>query len=261
MIYSKNKIKELAGEITKLTAEYSEYSKVKNGADIESADEIIWSKGWIEPFCADYITELNDNTVIPRKLLKKEPSIKKYVSVHHMADNTPVYSQFYGDRDDVVYEKFFIKDEKLLIGALFHYSDKKLCQLTVEHFDEKGRPVEFERFSIDDTSGRKLDSIIYTYDKDRIIKAETIYSLDVDRELRAYDDERYANIDLVLDPSMEKMNPERVETFDFEYSDKMESDSYTRTAYTYGKVISHKWKTKKSIIKSYIECNIGWFGK
>ena len=84
MIYSKNKMEEIVGEITKLTAEYSDYPKAKN----ESIDEIIWSKGWIEPFCADYITEINDNTIIPRKLLKKEPKIKDYVSVHHMADNT-----------------------------------------------------------------------------------------------------------------------------------------------------------------------------
>ena len=159
-------MEEIVGEITKLTAEYSDYPKAKN----ESIDEIIWSKGWIEPFCADYITEINDNTIIPRKLLKKEPKIKDYVSVHHMADNTPVYSKFYGDKDNVAYEKFFIKKENLLIGALFHYSDKKLCRLTVDHFDEKGRPIEFDRFSMDGESKRKLDSIFYTYDNDRIIK-------------------------------------------------------------------------------------------
>ena len=58
-----------------------------------------------------------------------------------------------------------------------------------------------------------------------------------------------------------RMNPESVETFDFDYNDKMELDSCTRTAFSYGRVISHKWKIKKSIIKSYIECGIGWLGK
>ena len=149
----------------------------------------------------------------------------------------------------------------MLIGALFHFSDKKLCRLTVEHFDEKGRPVEFDRFSMDGESKRKLDSIFYTYDNDRIIKAESIFSLDIDRELKLYDDELYVKIGLMLDPSIERMNPESVETFDFDYNDKMELDSYTRTAFSYGRVISHKWKIKKSIIKSYIECGIGWFGK
>ncbi len=86
MIYSKKKMEEIVDEITKLIADYSEYLKVKKGVDIESTDKIIWSKGWIEPFCTDYITELNDNTIIPRKLLKKEPLIKKYVSVHHMEE-------------------------------------------------------------------------------------------------------------------------------------------------------------------------------
>ena len=176
-------------------------------------------------------------------------------------NTSPVYSKLYGDKDKVVYEKFFIKNENLLIGALFHCSDKKLCRLTVEHFDEKGRPIEFDRFSIDGESKRKLDSIFYTYGNDRIIKAESIFGLDIDRELRSYDDELYVNIDLILDPSIERMNPESVETFDFDYSDKMELDSYTRTVYTYGRVISHKWKIKKSIIKSYIECSIRWFGK
>ena len=57
------------------------------------------------------------------------------------------------------------------------------------------------------------------------------------------------------------MNPERVETFDFDYSDKMELDFYTRNVFTYGRVISHKWKIKKSIIRSYIECSIRWLGK
>lgn len=109
MIYSKKKTEEIVGEITKLVAEYSEYPKVKKGVNIESTDKIIWSKFWIELFCTDYITELNDNTIIPRKLLKKEPLTKKYVSVHHMADNTPVYSKFYDDKDNVVYEKIFIK--------------------------------------------------------------------------------------------------------------------------------------------------------
>jgi hypothetical protein len=132
-----------------------------------------------------------------------------------MADNTPVYSKFYGDKDNVVYEKFFIKKENLLIGALFHCSDKKLCGLTVEHFDEKGRPIEFDRFSMDGESKRKLDSIFYTYDNDRIIKAESIFSLDIDRELKLYDDELYVKIGLILDPSIERMNPESVETFDF----------------------------------------------
>lgn len=261
MIYSKKKMEEIVGEITKLVAEYSEYPKVKKGVNIESTDKIIWSKFWIEPFCTDYITELNDNTIIPRKLLKKEPLTKKYVSVHHMADNTPVYSKFYGDKDNVVYEKFFIKKENLLIGALFHCSDKKLCGLTVEHFDEKGRPIEFDRFSMDGESKRKLDSIFYTYDNDRIIKAESIFSLDIDRELKLYDDELYVKIGLILEPSIERMNPESVETFDFDYNDKMELDFYTRTAFSYGRVISHKWKIKKSIIKSYIECGIGWLGK
>ena len=215
-------MEEIVGEITKLVAEYSEYPKVKKGVNIESADKIIWSKGWAEPFCTDYITEINDNTIIPRKLLKKE---------------------------------------NLLIGALFHYSDKKLCRLTVEHFGEKGRPVEFDRFSMDGESKRKLDSIFYTYDNDRIIKAESIFSLDIDRELKLYDDELYVKIGLMLDPSIERMNPECVETFDFDYNDKMELDSYTRTAFSYGRVISHKSKIKKSIIKSYIECGIGWLGK
>lgn len=256
MIYSKKKMEEIVGEITKLVAEYSEYPKVKN----ESIDEIIWSKGWIEPFCADYITEINDNTIIPRKLLKKEPKIKEYASEHYMINNTPVYSRFYGD-DKVFYEKIFIKKENLIIGVMFDFKDKKLYQLTVDHFDEKGRPIEFDRFSMDGESKRKLDSIFYTYDNDRIIKAESIFSLDIDRELKLYDDELYVKIGLILDPSIERMNPESVETFDFDYNDKMELDSCTRTAFSYGRVISHKWKIKKSIIKSYIECGIGWFGK
>ena len=72
---------------------------------------------------------------------------------------------------------------------------------------------------------------------------------------------QYVNIGLILDPSIERMNPESVETFDFDYNDKMELDSCTRTAFSYGRVISHKWKIKKSIIRSYIECGIGWLGK
>lgn len=35
----------------------------------------------------------------------------------------------------------------------------------------------------------------------------------------------------------------------------------TKLVAEYGRVISHKWKIKKSIIKSYIECGIGWLGK
>ena len=41
MIYSKKKMEEIVGEITKLVAEYSEYPKVKKGVNIESTDKII----------------------------------------------------------------------------------------------------------------------------------------------------------------------------------------------------------------------------
>ena len=260
MIYNKKKIKEIIDEIKNLVEEYSEYIKVKNCIDTEISDEIIWSKGWIEPFCADYITEINDNTIIPRKLLKKEPKIKEYASEHYMINNTPVYSRFYGD-DKVFYEKIFIKKENLIIGVKFDFKDKNLYQLTVDHFDENGRPIEFERFYMDNEGKQKIDSIFYNYYKDIIIKAELIFNLSIDSELRLYNDEIYKDVGLILNPLIEKMNPEIVEIFDFDYSDINKLDSCTRTTFKYGKIINHKWKIKKSIIKSYIECNIKWFGE
>ena len=70
--------------------------------------------------------------------------------------------------------------------------------------------------------------------------------------MKLYDDELYVKIGLILDPSIERMNPECVETFDFIIMING-IRLYTRTAFSYGRVISHKWKIKKSIIKSYIE--------
>lgn len=255
-MFSEEKLKETADIMNTLTEEYADYYRIRERIDIDSVNLKIWSKGYIEPFSCDYITDMFDNTVEPRKLMKA-PRKKEYVTFHYMNDEAPVYSVYYGKNDDIYMEKLYFSIHKRRIEVLFNSPKHILLELTLTLFDEKGRPAEFSTIRIGKKGLKMIKAAVYTYDGDRIVKAESICDFNPEIPVVMYDDEVF-NPDFYFQPKY--MNPPDVSDYAFNYTDN-KVETFTRTDYVYKKVHENTWKLRRGIIKRYTECGIKWFGE
>ena len=236
--------------MAELRDEYGDYFKMKDILDIDKADTQIWSKGKIEPFCCDYITDLFDNTVVPRKLLKTVPKKKDFVTRHYLCGDTPVYSRYYSD-EELHMEKVYVTLPGMRIEVLFSSKKQTLQDISLTLFDDKGRPIEYY-------NGVKiLNAVRYAYEGDLIVKAESFYEYFTVLDVVMYDDEAF-------DPSYliqpKKMNPEDVSDYVFNYEDNL-LKTFTRIDYECKEIFKNTWKIKRNIIKNFTECGIHWLGE
>lgn len=252
-MYTLQEIKDIAKRMGALRDEYGDYFKMKDILDIDKADTQIWSKGNIEPFCCDYITDLFDNTVDPRKLLKTVPQKKDYVTQHYLCGDTPVYSRYYADKE-LHMEKVYVTLPGMRIEVLFSSRKQTVQDISLTLFDDKGRPIEYY-------NGVKiLHAVRYAYEGDLIVKAESFYEYFTVLDVVMYDDE-------VFDPArmvqLKKMNPEDVSDYALGYEDRV-LKTFTRTDYRPKKIYKNTWKinrVKRSVIKNFTECGIHWLGE
>jgi uncharacterized lipoprotein YehR (DUF1307 family) len=256
MVHTKEKLKETAEILNSLTDEYSDYYRVRDNTDLESINEKIWSKGYIEPFSCDYITDMFDNTVDMRKLMKA-PRKKEYAAMHYMCDELPVYSVYYKKDDEIFREKLYINSSERRIELLFSCPQHILLQLSLTVFDEKGRPAEYSSIKISPKGLKMINAAVYTYEGDRIVKAESICDLNPETAIIMYDDEAF---DPEYRLQSKYMNPPDVSDYDFHYTDNA-AETFTRTDYEYKRVHKNTWKLRRGIIKRYNECGIEWFGE
>ena len=256
MVHTEEKLKETADILGSLTDEYSDYYRVRDNTDLDSIDEKIWSKGYIEPFSCDYITDMFDNTVDMRKLIKV-PRKKEYAAMHYMCDEQPVYSVYYRNNDEIFREKLYINSAERRIELLFSSPEHMLIELALTVFDKKGRPAEFSKIKIDKKGLKMINSAVYTYEGDRIVKAESICDLNPETAVVMYDDEAF-----VPEYRLQSkyMNPPDVSDYVFNYVGGR-AETFTRTDYEYKRVHENTWKLRRGVIKRYTECGIKWFGE
>ncbi|MBE6867299.1 MAG: hypothetical protein E7494_00890 [Ruminococcus albus] len=248
-MFTVKELMDMSTRLEKLQAEYGDYFRMKEVLDIDRADKQIWSKGHIEPFSCDYVTDLFDNTIVPRKLYKTAPRKKDYVSLHYLCGDTPVYSRYYS-KEELRMEKVYVTLPDMRIEVFFDCKKQVLHSLACTEFDEQGRPVlYFEGLQI-------LKARRYAYESERIVRAESIDDFMYKLPLVMYDDEAFDTSRMV---QVKKMNPEDVSDYAFVYEGKV-LKTFTRTDYLYKEVHINTWKIPRAI-KNYIECGIKWFGE
>ena len=126
MTYTIQKVNELSADFNTVYNKFKgSYDALKQNA--LSGCSVVWCKGWAEPFSADYITEIFDNTIEARKILKKVPAKKEYTSEHYFKDGVAVYSAFYGEAGLLSAEKFFVQKENVMTGLMFSNTKKLYC--------------------------------------------------------------------------------------------------------------------------------------
>lgn len=254
MFYDKKTVTEISEELTALWHRYeNQYDILKNGLDIDSAD-IIWCGTCAEPYHIDFISDIEDSTALPRKILKtkKEPKNKAYCSKHYFREKEPIYSVFFGENSEVVCEKFFLRSGNRIIGIKYICGQKKLHELTAEHFDESGNGVKFDMMqTADNIKSRK-----YYYENSAIIRAEAIDGYYPEKEIMWYDDERYKGIGNILPSGCPCMNPASLAEYSFIYNDEGEPSEYMRKSYSYGRLSEHTWKVNAGLRKKYAEYGI-----
>lgn len=255
MIYTVKKINDIADQMDELINEFSDYYKIKDSLDIDCVNEKVWSKGYIEPFCCDYITDLFDNTAIPRKLMKA-PKKKEFACLHYMCDAVPIYSVYYVD-NDISKEKIYINSSEKRIELLFNSNKHVLLSIALTLFDLQERPIEYNRININSKGLKIINSIVYTYEANHIVKAESICDFNPEVNIVLYDDEAF-DPSYIIQPKM--MNPPDVQEIVFNYDGNV-LQTFTRTNFEYGKTYQNTWKIRKNIIKNFIECGIRWFGE
>ncbi|MGN0692772.1 MAG: hypothetical protein ACI4K7_10525 [Oscillospiraceae bacterium] len=254
MFYDKKMVDEISKGLTALRNEYeNRYDFLKNSIALNGAD-IIWCGTWAEPYHIDFISDIGDSTALPRKIMKtkKEPKNKAYCSKHFFREKEPVYSVFFGENSEAVCEKFFLRNEKRIIGIKYICGQKKLHEITVEHFDDSGNGVQFDIIqTADNIKSRK-----YYYEYGAIIRAEAIDGYYPEKSVMWYDDERYKGIGNILPSGCPCMNPAILEEYRFVYNDEGEPSEYMRKSYSYGRVSEHTWKFNAGLKKKYAEYGI-----
>lgn len=264
MYYDEHRLSQISNEIYSIYDRYREdYELLKENADLQKSDNIIWCDGWIDPYNADYISDIADGTIPERKILKRPPSKMEYKAKHMFNDKSPVFSLFFGEAGELTCEKYFISNSEKTVGAMFEVKTKMLFELTVEYRDDDGNVTEYNSLRIDNKynndiliKGRK-----YYYEDRHIIKAASIDKFKYGEKIIQYNDPIYRNVGLLLDSNCPRMNPMLTDEYEFTYGFDGLPESWIRTSYSCGKKFIHTWKMKKSLIKKYVEYGINCFLK
>lgn len=260
MYYDAEKIIEICDKILELYNIYNDYYYFKKNMNLNNVDEIIWCKGWKEPFHIDYISEISDNSIEIRKILKKKPSKKDYNSEHYFMKKIPIYSVFYGENGEVVYEKFYMFKNNELLEISFLTDKKDIYNITIEKYDSQNRPFEYTFMGFYGNYRDKIISRTYWYNENNcIIKSEAISEFNIKKPIILYNDNRYQNIGIILTQNIGKMNPQNVEQYIFNYNIDGIPEFYTRVDFSYGDKFTNTWKIKKSLLKKYWEYGITFF--
>lgn len=266
-----------------------DYFILKTQCEIMSADRIIWCSGWTEPYHPDYITEINDNTVNERKILKKIPTKKQYVSEHYFIGNNLVKSLLWGEIDNLVSEKFFVYSDSKCVAAeyaVFNMDNIYLREVCIIKYDKLGNVIEYSEGKRTDeltlrngkiytydgeryTLGAKLSehpywnikSRMYTYVDGHIVKATAIDNFTSCKDIILFDNPLYKNVSGVLDTNLPKMNPCNYADFDFIYGESGYCKRYVRTNYSYGKKHINEFNMRKGLMKKYDDYEINCFKK
>ena len=234
MIYTEEKIKDIISQLNELAQdrEYSDYFIAKDKVNTDTVNKEIWGKGWNEPFRYEYITELFDNTNIPRKLLKRPK--KEFSGQHFLHDNTPVYSVYYRNLDEMWMEKIYISSPQKRIELLFDSNSHVLLEIALTSFDAQGCPLEYSKMSIGSDGLKEVFSVAYSFEQGLLIKADSIYELNPENEIVLYEE---------ADIHSRRMNPRMVQEHILNYENNA-VQTFTRIDYEYGNVYQNTWKIR-----------------
>lgn len=251
MIYTQEKINDIINQLNELAMdkEYSDYFIVKNKVNIDTVNKEVWGKSWSNPFGCDYITELFDNTYIPRKIMKRPK--KEFSGQHFLLDDIPVYSVYYRNLDEIWMEKIYISLPEKRIELLFGSDKHILIEVDLTSFDNHGNPVEFSKMSISEEGTKEIFSVHYYFEQGMLIKADSIYKLNPEKEIVLYEE---------ADIHSRRMNPGLVQEHILNYENNA-VQTFTRIDYEYGSVYQNTWKIRRNVIKNYIECGISYLGE
>ena len=247
--------------LTELTEKYSgQYDKLRENADISSAD-VIWCKGWREPYAADYADELYiGNIYSPRQMLAKEPRKKELVSAHYFRDSLPVLSVVYGTEGKITYEKLFVNEPEISAGIVF--DDEQNADILTVEIKNNGRAAEYIVYEHDRDSvpGRrtKAHTVRYTsyaYDENGRIASSTYITgitpcddtekfLLLNKRVEDLCDYRFNYVDTAVDTFTRY-------DFDCYYFNDTSDKSYPE---------GNTWKFPKHLLKRYRDLGIDCFG-
>lgn len=265
--YTEEILKQLAGKALGLYQNAGSYEELRSQINTEMADKILYAgQNLLEPYHADYISEIDDNTFPIRKLYKRRSSKMKHITACFYQEERLMFSLTYGGNGEITQETVYQYQDNCKIGLTFLTSEKILCSLTAETFDAQGKPCEFmhlqERQStIYEASALFFTHRLYRYTDGCITEAEALDTYTVTKPVRLYDDEAYRSIGNVLTPDMPQMNPLNVYHYEFLYPEKGFPEAFVRNWFSYGKTGNPQFKIKNSLMKLYAEYGIQLFTK
>ena len=213
-----------------------------------SGYSMVWGESPFEPYNSFYITEIADSTVLPRKIYKGAVRKRAGKAAHYYCDGEPEYSAYYGKNDSVVREEFFVRRDDMRIGMLFPSGGGDMNRITIEHFDEENKPVSFLWMYVNSMLGGACGH--YEYEDGRIVGAEYIMRLYLDREVIAYEHDDGLTV------------PGGLQRYTFIYpEDGGLVKSCIREEYTSRKCESTKLRVPVSIVRHLDDYGIKWFTK
>lgn len=262
MYFTEEKIRQIAAESEEMIQKYqNRYHDFKSSLDT-SGYKIIWAEGIAEPFYIGYINDIEDSP--GRKILKSEPKSKEFCAEHYFSDNEPVYSVFLDDKAEAVMEKFFVRNGNTRSGFRY-YGD--LSQISVEIFDDDGKPVEYHSIELKKTIHQPveitIECFVYTYEDSHIISAEYIRDLNISKPVMMYDDPLYKDWGRDIDYMLKTppMNPKLTGRYDLIYGEHGSPAEFSRTEYSYCNVKTYQFKAKKKMFDRFVKYGIPWFTK
>lgn len=272
MFYNKNTIadisKNLLSEYKKYENKYDDLKSILNlnGNEIR----VIWSNTWTEPFHSDFISEIDNGAVNLRKIIKVSENTKRLNGYSkHFFEKKPIYSVFWGEKNEPICEKFFVHDLKEIIGLKYLSDRHKLLEVTIEQFDNNGKVLQYDCGQLEPYTKRgyneypddinlemNMKSRKYYYEKNAIVKAEAFDEYYCNKDIIWYDDEAYNGVANVLTIDYPHMNPETLKEYYFNYNTGSSPATFTRKNFSYGKITENTWKFSKKLREIYLEYGI-----
>ena len=270
MYFTEERLREAVEEARELIREYTDcYSDLKVPSDDGNENDVIlsvehyekmvsehklsdysmvWSESLFEPYNSFYITEIADNTILPRRICTGAVRKRAGKAVHYYCDGEPEYTAYYGKNDSVVREEFFVRRDDVRIGMLFPSGGGDMSRITIEHFDEDNKPVNFLWMYVNSMLGGACGH--YEYEDDRIVSAEYIMRLYLDRDVIAYEHDDGLTV------------PGGLQRYTFVYPENGGLvTECIKEEYTSRRCESTKMKVPATIVRHLDEYGIKWFTK
>lgn len=263
MYYNKNTVAAATENIISIFEKYKNiYFDVKSEVKLNDDLRIVWSNCWTAPYNSDFISEINDSTMLPRSILKSKPRKIYGCSKYYYDDRKPVYAVFWGDSDEPEMEEFTVHCEGHRIMLRYICGSQKLYEVSAEYFDDDNNVQKYECGVLQRSCAGKLTDIIeirgrrYYRENGVIVRADVFGDFNSAAPLTWYDDERYEEIGSILPAGCPRMNPEWLCQYCFNYGNEGVPETFTRKNYAYKKISENTWKFGKNLNKKYFNYGI-----